>query len=970
LYADLNLNNQFDVGDLNVLAPGKSGGYFKLRYTSNAGNQVASNGNTQGYLINDTIPCIEELPPRNYTLEFNPNAINYANANGFSGQWALTETSNSSFTIFLGTVIINTNTRFYHNDPVFIPNTSTANLSGKLWHNQEDFGPYNNQIFDQNGNNDIIGLNTSTHDFDYDNDLPYPGVEVRLQKCGGGYGETQQQIDNWNANPPTYITDANGDYSFSSIPPGAYAVLRNGTFALENSKSVNRQNYCDYSSNRIWWNNNENRGSFGWIEPGTNVTGYNIVTQYLSDITVKTFLDQNLNGTYENFETEGIVGASFNLVTQANNLIDATRSIGGGATSFNGVKPDSYTINMISNNSPYPPFTTTQPVTIAPGNNDQTALFGFTPTANSSISGKIFVDRNRNAGFEVSGLDNNFATTFDNDVVLPSYTVELYIGSLISSAAPDRLVATTTSDANGNYSFTGLTEGYYSARIITPTAAQHQCARCDWGYNFVYRYDIVKLEKDQNRTENLTYDYSGRLDLDAFYDVINNSVYDSEWEVYEDSETYQVTYQDGTVATGLYNNRSNLPPGNYTINIQNMPFGAVIRNGYTNPNTITISDGEQRYQEYPYQPFGDNVIQGRVFADKNIDANYQPNGVDNNASLTFDNDLPIDGTVTVTGALGTYSATTDADGYYVINNLPSGKYLFHTFPVNSTNQSNPIPNITFNTSMGQDLQDRCMTGVEPATSRCKYFDGSAWIWSQGGGAYSNPGYVVNGVRVRNADTVNSDNIYVYTNDIQTRCIDDLNGDGLQTYYPDSGYTEAAISGCSFRLETANGEFVNITNQSGNEYSMRFIPSGNYFVELLNNPSGKVLTNAQRYIPPTTNYGPVLSAPLILNNGNLYQDANYNFFQFSSPTTSNASITGKVFLDKNEDSFYQVNGLDGNANTVLDNEQLLKDVTIKLLKLSDSSVQTTVTSGSYSNLGEYQFTDLSQGQYRIIAEVNP
>lgn len=115
----------------------------------------------------------------------------------------------------------------------------------------------------------------------------------------------------------------------------------------------------------------------------------------------------------------------------------------GGITTING---STGTAGAASN----PTVTTSQVVNIILGSGGAGSVSGsagndFAEIVLSSISGKVFLDTNNN-GVQ-NGADTNIA----------GVTIELL-------NAASALIATTTTDATGNYSFTGLAPGTYSVR--------------------------------------------------------------------------------------------------------------------------------------------------------------------------------------------------------------------------------------------------------------------------------------------------------------------------------------------------------------------------------------------------------------------------------------------------------------------------------------------------------------------------
>ncbi|GAB4146262.1 MAG: hypothetical protein OHK0017_06560 [Patescibacteria group bacterium] len=995
VYVDKNNNNVYEPNgadgnsntlsdnDIDLLAT--NGAYYQLTYASFNGNQVSSNGNQFGYLINSQNPCITKVPPRDYTLSFRsdligPNNLNYIDT--YNTAFYTQISSNPQITIYLGTEL-ETNQRFFTNQTV---NLSPSTISGRVWNDQPTYG--GDGSFDADGDDNKSGqenVGGTDYDRNYDNDKPYEGVNLALKKCGVGFDETQTDIDNWNANMPTTSSDVSGNYTFSNIPPGAYAVIRTSALPNETALEDIRYNDCSYwYNNYVFFNNTFTQS--GGNTPGTTVSNYDIIARNKNDLRYIIYVDQNHNNQFDAWETNGTnenyIYGTLRIKTTANVVQKTLSSILGKIVY--SVGPGDYKADFVNYTSPYPAISQNEldkSFTVSNADSQSIVTFGFNPTNNSSLTGKVFVDRNGNLNYQADGADLNSSTTFDNDQVLSGKTVELYYGTTSGGYSPSQYVTSTTTDSNGNYTFSNLAEGYYSVRITSSLTPGTSCARCDFGYN-VYqgRVDMVYVAKDSTETQNLTYNYSGKLNLKAFYDTIANGVRDSA-EVDGQNMTFTVTYSDGYVVgtvgptPNIQNNaRSfiNLPAGNYTVTVNNIPSNISLTAGYSSPDNISLLSGEDYTRDYPFTP-GTNTIQGYVFVDRgrpntsgvnnygNFDNVLQTSGPDSNASATFDNEQPLaNANVKVSGPLGQYTASTDSNGFYQIT-VPSGNYKLHTFRDDDTSQVDPIPNVTNLGSINSDVVDRCIGAL-----RCRSYVNGRWTWISYSYQVDDVTAIKNGIDIHNSETINNNIGYVYTNTIKTRCVDDRNGDGQITTYPDLNYTESEITGCSFEIVTPTGEVLSYTANAS--VSQFHLPPGSYQIRKLNNVTGKVNTNAQRYMPPTTNYGPLDNVSFNFNTANVYQDAFFNYFQYLQPATNNASVTGRVFLDRAQDQFFQQFGVDGIATSLEDNDVPLYENLILTLTGNSGSGQTVNRTASPNSDGIYQFTDLPSGTYSISPNI--
>ncbi|MEM1312454.1 MAG: DUF2341 domain-containing protein [Patescibacteria group bacterium] len=957
LFVDKDNNGIADGTDIDLLST--NGAYYQLSYESFNGSQIASDGNSFGFLINTQNPCIEKVPPRDYTVVFRSDLSgNLSYHQTFDETLYDQITPNETATIFLGNQedILN---RYY---TLFEPDFTPSTIQGKIWNNR-----FNYQDYDPDGHDDQTGID-SGFNRDYDNDFGYANINLTLRKCREGFGEVQADIDNWNLNPPTTTTDSEGEYSFANIPPGAYAVVRDNNLLFESALEGLPTNDCDIFTNYTFFNNFHNVS--GGHNPGSTID-YNIITDYKANIQNSLYIDQNHNGIFDSWESNGnitnVMTGNLTLKDSNGNISavqpsDGFHLIAPFGSEFESVPPDNYTIELIPDSSNAYPLNTADQVakstTITTGTDDQEFTFGFDPTDNSSISGRVFIDRNDDNDYQVDGADGNSATVFDNDIAQAGSVVELYYGATLNPS-PERFVASTTTAADGSYNFTGIPEGYYSARITTATPEGTACLRCDWGINQPFRYDVIYVQKDANSIQNLRYNYDASLTISSFFDTVANSIRD-ETEVPAEDMLFTITYSDGYVIDTVVPNEYNLsnpqlvrlPPGSYQVSVTNIPSGTNLGGGITNPHTIDILPNESYVRDYPFTPFTNNTFQGYVFIDRNRDNVLQIDGEDQNIGNTFDNESVFEGaTVNIIGPLGVYSTTTDVNGYYEIPNLPSGNYLLHE----DGDESQAL--VDLNNPLANQVEFHCYTAIT-----CRLYGSDADGQNDWSLRPSQIESIRRGIDLKNATVSNSYYTYSYTSTLNARCIDDLNGDGTITSYPETGYTEEEIEGCSFRITTPTGEFL--TFDVGKNISATSLPPGDYSITLLSNAPNRINTNTtRRDTSPFINLGSLDEVnATFTTGGGRRQTAYFNFMQFTTPITNNASITGKTYVDRAEDNIYQPEGIDGSAQTIEDNDVLIPNIPISL----DGNTQAgnVNRNTTTNNEGKYQFTDLPGGTYDI------
>jgi hypothetical protein len=966
IFLDKDNNGILDGTDIDLI--NDNGVYVQLQYQSFGGTQTFGNYNPNGILLDMTNPCITEVPPRNYNLVISSYNTNTGNPIRFQNVFDTAFYSlrnpalplNPNTTIFLGNTT-NPKLTYYTN-----ADFTLSTLHGKLWNDRETDDANYNTVGDD-GLTGVDNVGGKDYDRDYDNDFAYSNISVSLKKCGPVPGETQVDVDNWNASMPTTLTDINGDYIFENIPTGAYAVIQNDLLPYQSLMSnYSRVNDCSFPTNYTFFNSlYYNVGNPAGVAPGSDVE-YDIRWTYTPRFRAEVWIDTNLNGTKEGFEEQGLWNpyrSNFEM-RNTNGVVDPgnphylTNGIFADAQRVTPATYDSEILLDVANTTvPFTEYPLIDPAIqqfdTTLGN--QTLYYGFTPTSNSSLSGRVFIDRDEDGNFEPDGEDGLSATTFDNDIPLANRTVVLYYGLNDSSVA-----ATSVTDSNGNYSFNNLTEGRYTTRIENGQPLGAQCFTTSL-YLGPCGHDIA-LNKDTSLEKNITYNYNARIRLKSFYDTIENQVRDYEWEPDVVEGTFTLIAPDGSQVKPpqgpcLMDDNSGwpfcyqftkLPPGNYTVQFNDMPSALI---GYSSPDTITITESQSLERDYPFEALTNNTIEGDVFIDKETTAIlgfnniYNPDGRDNNPAVVYDNDEPLPNTeVKVVGPLGSYTVNTGADQQYQFTNLPSGKYKLYKFIDGTMTQ---IPNVTLDS--GNSAVPEIV--IESWTANTKVYNA----------------------------TVKSHNfVYRYTNEISVFCYEDKDQNGQITYYPDSDTYDRRITGCAFEIENTNtGEtipvnaFNTVTSDANGVYTYTnyykyHLPPGNYLLKNTNDTNTTVVTNFSQYEPSSSNFGPVrqISVTFVTNNPN--QVGGYYMFINQQPLTNNASIIGQVYIDRNGNLIYNPDGADSNASTLEDNDVPLENVLLILTGTGDNAGINRSTRTDAN--GNYQITDLPEGTFDLNADL--
>lgn len=455
------------------------------------------------------------------------------------------------------------------------------------------------------------------------------------------------------------VTDGTGFYEFTNLMPGTYTLD-----ITAGAGSYNRTQGSAGYNEALDAGEDENDADFG-LRPKGTMEG-------------TAFMDNNGNGILDALDT-AIPNATINLlnpdmspVMHQNVAVSTVTDANGGYWFFN-LAPGTYLVDLddapildlaTKVTSTGDPIEATVPLNGNTAGND----IGYEP-ATGKISGTVFNDEDGN-------------TVQNGEPGLVDVTVNLFKdedGTLIPAG-------TVETDLNGDYQFTGLTQGDYvvdvddndipsgliattaepkGAQILTPTGTDE----ADFGYSLVankmarigdrvFRDDNGNLTQEPGEpgiagvTVKLTGDASAMTTTDAF---------------------------------GAYE-FAGLMPGTYTVTVDTADPEV---NGYTDPATTsftkTVAAGEEYLTaDFPFGPKG--FLEGFVFMDNDGDGVYT-SGTD----MLIDNQTV---TVTLLDDQGVVVDTQEvSDGSYAFTNLAPGEYqvlVDETFAGKITSTGNPV----------------------------------------------------------------------------------------------------------------------------------------------------------------------------------------------------------------------------------------------------------------------------------------
>jgi protocatechuate 3,4-dioxygenase beta subunit len=285
-----------------------------------------------------------------------------------------------------------------------------------------------------------------------------------LQNTGepGVPGVTVTLYDASNAVLKTTTTNGQGNYVFAGLTPATYSVgfsnLPEGyVFTLLNSDALGLNGAVNSDADPI--NGLTTTVSLSAGEHNPNLDA-GITSQIIASVGDYVWFDENQNGIQESTELP-IGGVLLTLLNASQIPVASTITKPDGSYIFTNVTPGTYTIkfsqtpsgleftdqesNPLSNtgSNANPISGLTPSFTVTPGSHNPTIDAGLTVLALAGCGNYVWYDVNQD------GLQD------PSEVGVPGILVTLY------GADGTTVVATTTTDGNGAYTFTQLTPGNY-----------------------------------------------------------------------------------------------------------------------------------------------------------------------------------------------------------------------------------------------------------------------------------------------------------------------------------------------------------------------------------------------------------------------------------------------------------------------------------------------------------------------------
>ena len=226
----------------------------------------------------------------------------------------------------------------------------------------------------------------------------------------------------------TTTTDSNGDYSFTNVVPGSYTI------------SVAEQS--GYAPTLP---------SSGTLPvsagPGQTIGNLNFGEFQTVTVSGEVFNDVNDNGTIEPNDP-GLSGWTVKLLNGADQVVQTTTDHNGDY-SFIGVGPGTYTVAEVLQ-SGYAETTSPSTYSLTTTGGQDVIGLDFGNFQQWSVSGTLFEDSNQDGSLD------------GGETGLSGWTVNLSNGS-------NQVVASATTDSQGNYSFNSLPAGNYTIQEVLQT---------------------------------------------------------------------------------------------------------------------------------------------------------------------------------------------------------------------------------------------------------------------------------------------------------------------------------------------------------------------------------------------------------------------------------------------------------------------------------------------------------------------
>ena len=694
-----------------------------------------------------------------------------------------------------------------------------------------------------------------------------------------GYPEqTVQLLDKDGQVIKTTKTDANGNYSFDNLPDGTYSVkvVKDGALTdLEQTEDPDGAK--DSASEPITLDED-------------NPTKKNVNFGYVPDYFIKgtIYRDGNRSGALDAGE-KLYEGVTVNLVGADGTVVATTTTDADGTYSFDKLPAGTYTVT-VAQDGPIAGLEQTgdpdatkdnssEPITLN-NDNPSTTDVNFGYIADNSLSGTVYRDDSRNG---------------DQDGTEPGYsgvTVQLLDAS-------GNVVATTTTDANGTYSFSKLPDGTYSVKVVKDGELADTEQTEDPDATKDNASEPVTLGEDNPTKDHIDFGYVPDYSIHGlvYRDGDRDEKHGATEKGYA-NQTVELRDKDGKVVAttttdenGAYSFEK-LPAGDYTVKV--VKDGALTDLDQTeDPDStkdsasgvISLGNDHRTETDVNFGYIANNSINGTIYRDGDRDG--RKGDTEGRYSGVTVQLLDASGNVVAT-------TTTDKDGKYSFEHLPDGTYSVKVVKdgvLADADQTGDPDNKLDNASQPITLDEN-----NPTKGDVDF------------------GYVPN-------NTITGT---VYRDDNRDKMI---NGD------------EPGLERVSVQLLDEDGKVLQTldTDADGN-YAFQHLPDGKYTVKVVRSSSIKDYDQTE---DPDATVDDTSAVYTMGPGHSLQENVNFGY-------VPDYSIAGRVYRDSDKSGSYT------------DGEETFGGVTVDLLDKDGNVVATTTTDKD----GNYSFEKLPAGTYRV------
>ena len=622
------------------------------------------------------------------------------------------------------------------------------------------------------------------------------------------------------------------------------------------------------------------------LVPGNNSSSASITVKHR--LSGKVYYDANESSSFDNGE-DPFKDITVELVGADGNVVATTKTDADGNYSFTGLDAGTYTVKVTKAGELAELTQTEDPdgtkdnasgaITLNADNPvRENVNFGY--IKKHAISGTVYLDQNRDK------------TKNTGDIDLSGVTVKLL-------DKDGNVVATTTTDANGNYSFTGLNDGTYTVQVdkTGPLADKEQTE--DPSGKADSRSQAITFTRTDPDVINVNFGYADNYSIHGlvYRDGDRDETHGATEKGYA-NQTVELRDKDGKVVAttttdenGAYSFEK-LPAGDYTVKV--VKDGALTDLDQTeDPDStkdstsgvISLGTDHRTETDVNFGYIANNSINGTIYRDGDRDG--KKGDTEGRYSGVTVQLLDKDGKVIAT-------TTTDKDGKYSFEHLPDGTYSVKVVKdgaLTDLDQTGDPDNKLDNASEPITLDEK-----NPTKGDVDF------------------GYVPN-------NTITGT---VYRDDNRDKTI---NGD------------EPGLERVSVQLLDENGKVLQTldTDADGN-YAFQHLPDGKYTVKVVRSSSIKDYDQTE---DPDSTVDDTSAVYTMGPENSLQEKVNFGY-------VPDYSIAGRVYRDSDKSGSYT------------DGEETFSGVTVDLLDKDGNVVATTTTDKD----GNYSFEKLPAGTYRV------